>query len=121
MAYIVSYESQSTEYPKYIRTKTGVDANGSILIKGGANVIDKTTMKTAKGAVTEVSKEDLDFLQTQYLFNFKIEKGFYEIVEGEKKATEKAKKNRTKKDGSAQLTAKDFQDSGQNPPIVGSN
>ena len=121
MSYIVSYESQSVEFPKYIKTKTGVDANGSVIIKGGANVIDKKTMQTPKGVVTEVSKEDLEFLKTQYLFNYKVEKGSYEIVESEKKAEEKIKKSKRKKEGGAQLTAQDFIDADQQPPLVGSS
>ena len=121
MAYIVSYESASVEFPKYIRTKSGVDVQGSVTLKGGAHVIDKKTMQTPKGIVTEVSKEDLDFLKTQYLFNEKVNNGSYEIVDNEKKAEERAKKSRRGKDAGAQLTAKDFEEAGLQPPIVGSN
>ncbi len=121
MAYVISYESQSVEFPKYIRTKTGVDVEGVVVINGGANVIDKKTMQTPKGVKTEVSKEDLEFLKTQYLFNFKVEHGSYEIVESEKKAEEKAKKGNGKKDRGAQLTAEDFIEAGQTPPKVGAS
>lgn len=120
MAYIVSHEAQSTEYPKYVKTKTGVDANSAILIKGGCGVINKKTLHTPRGVITEVSKEDLEFLKTQYLFNFKVEKGFYEIVESEKKAKEKAKEKKQKDKGS-QLTAKDFEEAGMTPPKVGAS
>lgn len=120
MSYIVSYESASVDFPKYIRTKAGVDIEGVISIKGGAHVIDKKTLETPKGVVTEISDKDLAFLKTQYLFNEKIKNGSLEIVESEKKAVEKAKKNR-KKDAGAQLTAQDFKDAGQEPPIVGAN
>lgn len=121
MAYIVSYESASVEFPKYIRTKAGIDVKGSVIIKGGAYVIDKKTLETPKGIITEITKEDLDFLKTQSLFNEKVENGSYEIVENEKKAEEKVKKSKKKKDGGAQLTAQDFKDAGQNPPVVGAN
>lgn len=119
MAYIVSYESASVEFPKWIRTKNGLDVKGSVVIKGGANVIDKKTMQTPKGIMTEVSKEDLEFLKTQSLFNEKVEQGSYEIVESEKKAEEKIKKNKRQKDGGAQLVAQDFIDADQQPPLVG--
>lgn len=115
--YIVSHESASVEFPKWVRTKTGVDAQGSIVINGGAGVINKKTLETPKGVITEISKEDLDFLKTQSLFNEKVEAGSYEIVENEKKAKESSKKG--KKDKGAQLTAKDFEESGQTPPMVG--
>ena len=117
--YIVSHESASVEFPKWVRTKTGVDAQGSIIINGGAGVINKKTMETPKGVITEITKEDLDFLKTQTLFNEKVKAGSYEIVESEKKAKESSK--RGKKDKGAQLTAKDFEESGQTPPMVGAN
>lgn len=120
MAYIVSHEAQSVEFPKYVRTKTGVDATSSIVIKGGTGVINKKTMHTPNGIITEVSKEDLDFLKTQFLFNFKVENGSYEIVDSEKKAREKAKKQKPKDKG-AQLTAQDFIDAGMTPPKVGAS
>lgn len=115
--YIVSHESASVEFPKWVKTKTGVDANGSIIINGGAGVINKKTMETPKGVITEITKEDLEFLKTQSLFNEKVANGSYEIVENEKKAKESSKKG--KKDKGAQLTAKDFEESGQTPPMVG--
>lgn len=117
--YIVSHESASVEFPRWVRTKTGIDANSSVIIKGGAGVIDKKTMETPKGVITEVTKEELDFLKTQSLFNEKVEQGSYEIVESEKKAKESSKKG--KKDKGAQLTAKDFEEAGQTPPMVGAN
>lgn len=115
--YIVSHESASVEFPKWVRTKTGVDAQGSIVINGGAGVINKKTLETPKGVITEITAEDLKFLKTQTLFNEKVEAGSYEIVESEKKAKESSK--RGKKDKGAQLTAKDFEESGQTPPMVG--
>lgn len=117
MTYIVSHESASIEFPKWIRTKTGVDAQGSVLINGGAFVINKKTMETPKGVITEVSEEDLKFLKTQVLFNEKVANGSLEIVESEKKAKESSKKG--KKDKGAQLTAKDFEEAGMTPPMVG--
>lgn len=121
MAYIVSYESAGVDFPKYINTRAGVDVQGIVSIKGGAGVISKKGFDTPKGVITEVSDEDLAFLKTQYLFNEKVKHGSMEIVESEKKATEKVKKSTRKKDQGAQLTAKDFEESGLTPPIVGAN
>lgn len=117
MTYIVSHESASVEFPKWVRTKTGVDAQGVVVIKGGAGVINKKTMETPKGVITEINKEDLEFLKTQTLFNEKVKSGSYEIVETEEKAKKASKKG--KKDKGAQLTAKDFEEAGQTPPMVG--
>lgn len=116
--YIVSHEAQDVEFPKYVRTKSGVDAQSAVLIKGGAGVINKKTMETPNGVITEISKEDLAFLKTQYLFNLKVEKGSYEIVDSESSAKKKAK-TKKEKDKGAQLTAQDFIDAGQQPPMVG--
>jgi len=121
MAYIVSYESASVEFPKYIKTRNGLDVQGSVVIKGGAHVIDKKTLQTPKGVITEISKEDLEWLKTQSLFNEKVKQGSYEIVDNEKKAEEKVKKSKKPKDAGAQLTAQDFRDSGQTPPVVGAD
>lgn len=118
--YIVSYESASVEFPKWEKTTNGVTAKSAVVIKGGANVLNKRTMHTPTGIITEVSKEDLEFLKTQSLFNEKIKAGSYEIVESEKKAKEKSKE-RKEKDKGAQLTAKDFEEAGMTPPKVGAN
>lgn len=118
--YIVSHESSSVEFPRYVRTKAGVSANSAVVINGGAGVINKKTMETPNGVITEVTKEELEFLKTQYLFNLKVENGSYEIVDSEKDAKKKAAKA-GKKDKGAQLTAKDFTDAGITPPIVGAN
>lgn len=117
MTYIVSHESAGVEFPKWVRTKTGVDAQGVVVIKGGAGVINKKTMETPKGVITEINKEDLEFLKTQTLFNEKVKLGSYEVVETEEKAKKASKKG--KKDKGAQLTAKDFEEAGQTPPMVG--
>lgn len=117
--YIVSHEAASVEFPRYVRTKTGVDATSAILINGGAGVINKKTMETPNGVITEISKEELDFLKTQSLFNEKVKNGCYEIVDSEKKAKDNSKK-KTIRDKGSQLTAKDFVDAGQTPPMVGS-
>ena len=120
MAYIISYESASVEFPRWHRTANGVDANSSVIIKGGAGVINKKTLHTPSGIITEVTKEELEFLKTQALFNEKVKAGSYVIEEGEKKAKEKAKE-RKPKDKGAQLTAKDFEDAGMTPPKVGAS
>lgn len=121
MAYIVSHEAQSVEFPRWVKTQNGVTANSAILIKGGADVINKTTLETPKGIITEVSKEELEFLKTQWLFNEKVKNGSYEIVESKGKAETLSKQRKGTKDKGAQLTAEDFKDAGLTPPMVGSS
>ena len=120
MAYIVSHESASVEFPMWVRTVSGVTANKSVLIQGGADVINKVN-ETPKGIVTEVTDEELEFLQTQWLFQEKVKNGLYEVQKTEKKAKESAQVRKGKKDKGAQLTAKDFEEAGMTPPVVGAN
>lgn len=120
MKYIVSHAAASCEFPRWVRTPNGVTAESAVLIKGGADVIDKKTMETPKGVITEVSDEELEFLKKQDLFNKKVAAGYYEIVESETKAKKQAKTRTVKKDKGAQLTAKDFEEAGLTPPMVGS-
>lgn len=120
MTYIVSHESASVEFPRWVRTSSGVTAPSAVVINGGADVINKTTLETPKGVITEVTNEELEFLQTQWLFQEKVKQGSYEIVKSQKEA-EKASKKRGKKDKGAQLTSDDFKEAGLTPPVVGSN
>lgn len=116
--FILSRTSQDNEYVVW-----GARENGSfrvqrtILIKGGANVLDKTVMKTPNGVVTEVSDEDWKELENHVAFKKHMERGFYEVMKEEKSANE-AKKKQGKKDGGAQLTAQDFEERGQKAPVV---
>lgn len=126
MPYIVSKLSQSNEYTGWKVGRNGLNQKEmSVLIKGGANVVDKKKLEVPNGVVTEVTKEELEFLKTNPLFKMHLDGGWVEIStskEGANKRAETAdkdEKGRTKKDGSAQLTAQDFEDAGQTPPLVG--
>lgn len=122
MAYIVSHQAQSVDFVEYIKQNSGLQkAERVITINGGADVINKKTLETPRGVVTEVSDKDLAFLKTQYLFNLFVENGSLEIVEDEKKAQKKAKEKAKVKDKGAQLTAQDFKDAGKEPPVVGAD
>lgn len=117
--FIVSRASQDNEYVFWGSTANGMrTVKKSILIKGGANVMDKTTMTTPNGVVTEISDEDWEALKEHSAFKRHMERGFVEVMQEEKKARESSKKKSTKKDGSAQLTPKDFEDKGQKAPVL---
>lgn len=121
MTYIVSHESASVEFPRWVRTSSGVTAQSAVVINGGADVINKTTLETPKGVITEVTNEELEFLQTQWLFQEKVKQGSYEIVKSQKEAEKASKKRGKTKDKGAQLTSDDFKEAGLTPPVVGSN
>lgn len=116
--FVVSYASQDNEYIVWGTTTNGQKVvQKSIKIKGGANVMDKHTMTTPKGVVTEISDEDWELLKEHTAFKRHMERGFMEVEKSEKPAKEKSKKG-SKKDGGAQLTPKDFEDKGQKAPDV---
>lgn len=125
MPYIVSKASQDIEYVGWLKGKNGLNKKEkSVVIKGGANVMNKKTMETVSGVITEVSAEDLKFLESTSSFQRHVENGWIFVSkskgDADKKADEKKKnENGTiRKDGSAQLTAEDFEANGQQPPIV---
>ena len=125
MAYIVSKASQDIEYCDWQKSRNGLNIKKfSVIIKGGANVLDKRTMETSKGTITEVSAAELKFLEGNSAFKRHQERGWMKICktkgDAEKKAAEEMKDDNgdVVKDGTAQLTAEDFEKKGQKPPIV---
>ena len=117
--FIVSRASQSNEYVDWGFTPNGArTVKRTCVIKGGNNVMDKTTMTTPNGVVTEISDEDWAWLKDNSAFKRHMDAGFMEVMKEEKKARESSKKKTDKKDGSAQLTPKDFEDKGQKAPVL---
>lgn len=117
--FIVSRASQDNEYIVWGTTPNGQKTvQKSILIKGGANVMDKHTMTTPNGVVTEISDEDWEVLKEHSAFQRHMKAGFMEPLKEEKKARKSAKDKSDKKDGSAQLTPEDFEKRGQKAPDV---
>ena len=128
MPFIVSKLSQDNEYTGWKVGRNGLNQKEmSVVIKGGANVVDKKKLEVPAGRVTEVTKEELEFLKTNPLFKMHLDGGWVSIETtkggAEKKAEtqDKDEHGETKKDGSSQLTARDFELAGQQPPLVGSD
>lgn len=128
MPYIVSKASQDCEYCDWVKGRNGLNQKKkAVLIKGGANVLNRKTLETANGVVTEVSAEDLKFLLSNTAFKRHESKGWVRVcktkADAEKKAEqeEKDETGHKKKDGSAQLTKEDFEERGQKPPVVDPN
>lgn len=119
-AYVVSRTSQDIEYTDWVYSKTGLcEKKFSVLVKGGANVIDRKTLQTANGIITPVSDEEAEFLANNDTFLRHQERGFVELVSSRNKAESMAEEKTEAKDGGAQLTEQDFIDRGQTPPVVG--
>lgn len=125
MAYIVSKASQDIEYCDWQKGRNGLNVKKfSVVIKGGANVLDKKTMETTNGTVTEVTASELKFLEGNSAFKRHESRGWMKICKTKADADKKAKEvmkneeGETIKDGTAQLTAEDFEKKGQKPPII---
>lgn len=125
MAYIVSKASQDIEYCDWQKSRNGLNIKKfSVVIKGGANVLDRKTLETSNGTVTEVSAAELKFLESNSTFKRHMERGWMEICKTKGDADKKAAKVMKNddgdviKDGSAQLTAEDFEKKGQKPPVI---
>ena len=126
MPYIVSKASQDTLYCGWEKGKSGLYKNKfSVLIKGGANVVNKKTLECPHGVVTEVTADELRFLKQNGSFKRHLERGWV-FIENSKSGAEKLADEQEKdgegfikKDGSAQLLPEDFEREGKKPPVVG--
>lgn len=71
----------------------------SVRIKGGANVKDRYSLATPSGMVTEVTDEELEFLQNNEAFKRHVENGFMKVMDHERLDIG----DMNKRDGAAQI------------------
>ena len=125
MAYVYSTLTSDQEYclyPSDMDAKSIPKHDRSIKINGLCNVINKHTLVTIKGAMTEVSDEELKILEKIPAFTRHKKLGF---IKAESKVTmkkidpETMAESMTAKDRSAQLTNDDFEP--DKAPKVNSN
>lgn len=116
MPYVYSTATASGSYCHYEKVPSNPDNRGApghnkllkkVTINGGANVATKHLV-TPRGAVTEVSDEDLEFLMQHAAFKRHMEAGFLSV---DKKKVDPDKKalDMTPEDDSAPVTPKDFE------------
>jgi hypothetical protein len=87
----------------------------TITIKGGANVIDRRTLATPQGVVTELSDADFDQLKKTAFYQRMESRGYLRPVEAKETAEDTKKAGMEKKDKSAQKTEEDFPDEEAKP------
>lgn len=113
MAYILSKLANSQCYVKWAKGANGINnIAAKVEIKGGADVINKKTLETPRGVVTEVTEAELELLKENPDFNRHLENGFITIIDNkpsEEKIEEKAEA--MPKDASRQKTPKDYKKS----------
>lgn len=122
MPYVYSTASQSTDFAVYAETNNRELSSiiRKITINGGANVATKyPNLYTPLGMMTQVSDEDLAFLENDYSFKEMVKNGFL-TVDKRKVEVEKVITGLKPKDKSAPRTPQDpeFQNAGA---VVGEN
>ena len=118
MKYVASKLSYGQEFTFYEKN-TGGGPNvrvGGIVVKGGCNVRDQHTLVLpTDGVLTEISDEDAARLAAHPVFKMYEANGAMKILGSERDAR-RAAKDLFEKDGSAQLTERDFKKKGRKPP-----
>ena len=87
----------------------------TIALNGGANVIDRRTLVTPQGVITELSDDDFDLLEQTAFYKRMKSRGFLRPVEAKETAEDTKKAGMEKKDNSAQKTEEDFPDEETKP------
>lgn len=108
--YIYSTLTSDVDYAIYTQTedKDFSHISRRIRVHGGANVATKQLI-TPRGKVTEVSEEDFELLQKDYVFNLHVKNGFITHDSRKKDVDETVeKRGMVKKDRSAPKTKDDF-------------
>lgn len=115
MAFITSKMATGVTYAFYTQGANKINVvTDEITINGGADVINKKTLETPSGVVTELTDEQLEKLKSHPLFKTHLANGFITILSTEKEA-KKADKD-LNKDASKQLTPEDYEVKGKKKP-----
>ena len=118
MKYVVSKLSFGQEFSFYAPNEGGGPAVkiGGILVKGGCNVRNEHSLvMTTDGVVTELSDEDAVRLAAHPVYQMYEKNGAMRLV-GTRGDARSASGDLIEKDGSAQLTEKDFKKKGRKAP-----
>lgn len=105
-----------TVYAPRQEGRTALDVAKRILIKGGANVQDKTTFLVPDGIVQEIPDADWEAIKDDGWIKCQISAGF--IVPYGNRRPKDDFRDMAEKDGSAQLTEKDYKKKGKKAPKV---
>lgn len=117
-ARIYSTITNSTEFCEWLPSANDIPRKGrSVTIKGGAGIALKQTLITPYGAITEVSAEDLEYLESNVLFQNYVKDGWITITKatGWKDDPDAIAADMTQRDGSSPLVPNDFVDAKKVP------
>lgn len=107
----VQYEKGNNDMPREVKRVT---------IGGGAGIAQKRTLYTPLGVSTEVSKDDLDFLEADANFQRHVKAGFLKVVRTGKADADVVAVDMQQRDGSAPLVPNDFAMTDKKVPLIGS-
>jgi hypothetical protein len=118
MPYVYSTLAAPQEYTEWQRKEDGKNVElRSVHIEGGHGIMNRNFL-TPQGVATQVSADDLTFLNGIHAFNEHVRLGFI-AIEGKKSEESKVVRDMTPRDGSAQITPDDYVKQGKKPPKVG--
>jgi hypothetical protein len=110
MQYVYSTLTCDNDYAEWAKNGDQQSILRTVRVNGGHGLMNKH-MITPLGVVTEVSDEDLEFLQRNSAFRLHVENGF--ITVDEKKAEpEKVAANMKRRDKSSQIVPSDYEKGG---------
>ena len=121
--YVYSTATCSGAYVEYHPMSDGAShavVRKKVVINGGHGVAQQNgtmmgAIYTPRGVVTQVSDEDLEFLERNPAFRRHVDRGFL-VVDSKKVDPEKKAANMAQADGSAPITPKDFEKSEHSTP-----
>lgn len=118
MPYVYSTLTAPQEYTDWQMMDGGVNTIiRSIRIEGGHGVINKHFI-TPQGVATQVTEEELAFLQNNYSFKEHMKNGFI-VVDKKKSDTERVVRDMKARDGSSQIVPDDYSKKGRKAPKIG--
>lgn len=117
--YVYSTLTRPQRYTNYVVSAGGLPVpTGSVLINGGANLIDKHFV-TPRGVVTEITDSDYQMIKDNEDFKRHIANGFL-FVDDSKHDVNEVADDLVARDESAPLVPDDFDPDSENnkPPVV---
>lgn len=117
MGFITSRMAAPVTYAFYTQGANKINIiTDEITIKGGADVINKRSLDTPQGVVTELTDEQIDKLKSHPIFKMHLANGAVAILGTEKEA-HKAEAD-LKKDKSSQLTPEDYEKGNSEKQVI---
>lgn len=117
MAFITSKMAAPVKYTFYTLGANKINiVTDEITVNGGADVINKRSLDTPSGVVTEVTDEQLDKLKSHAVFKMHLANGAVAILGTEKEA--KKADTGLEKDKSSQITPEDYEKGNSKKEIV---